>query len=149
MLRLVLDRQPRWVTLNCGVELLVAPITTAIWAMAASAPEVASLPGGAGVDVRWALQTKALARAVVRDWRGVCDEAGADLPVSPETIGALMDLATVSHEFAAAVMTPYLLLTDEKKGCAPLPTGTLAGAPDTARPATESAPTARADSTSR
>ncbi len=30
MLRLGLDRQPRWVTLNCGVELLVAPITTAI-----------------------------------------------------------------------------------------------------------------------
>lgn len=149
MLRIDLSRERRWVSLACGIELLVDPLTTAIWTMAANDAAVLALPDDAPRDLRFVQMTAATARLVVRDWRGVADLDGADLPVTDEAVGALMDLATVSHEFAAAVITPYLLMLSEKKGYAPSPTGISAGAPDIALPAMDSALTAPDENASR
>lgn len=142
MLRIDLSRERRWVSLACGIELLVDPLTTAIWTMAANDAAVLALPEDAPRDLRFVHMTAATARLIVRDWRGVADVDGVDLAVTDEAVGALMDLATVSHEFAASVITPYLLMLSEKKGYAPSPTGISVGAPDIVVPATESAQTA-------
>lgn len=143
MLRLTLNKEPRWITLNCGVEVLVAPLTTAIWSMAAAQPAVASLPADAPADLRFVHLTGAVAQIVIEDWRGVVGEDDETLPVSPEAVAALMDLTAVSHDFAAQVVTPYLLMVAEKKGFPTTRNGNSGTGPNTAETATVGAPTAR------
>jgi len=142
MLRLILNREPRWVTLTCGADLLVAPLTTAIWSMASASPAVAALPADCAADLRFCHLTAAVAQLVIEDWRGVVGEDDAPLPVTPEAVMALMDLTSVSHDFAAQVITPYLLMVAEKKGLPPSSPGTLATGRNTAETATGDAPTA-------
>lgn len=143
MLRLVINREPRWITLNCGVEVLVAPLTTAIWSMAAAQPAVASLPADAPADLRFVHLTAAVAQIVIEDWRDVIGPDDEPMAVSPAAISALMDLTSVSHDFAAQVITPYLLMVAEKKDLPTTRNGNLATGPNTAETAPVGAPTAQ------
>lgn len=142
MLRLNLAREPRWVTLPSGVEILVAPVTSLIMALARSSDAYLALPETVGRDVHYTVLASEVARLVIQDWRGVVDDEGAPMEVSETAVAALMDLNSVNAEFAAMVLTPYLLLVEEKKGFAPLPTGISAGAPITAGDAEVAAPIA-------
>lgn len=142
MLRLDLDRSRRWISLACGADLEILPVTVLVMAAARSAPSLASLPADAGAEVRFAALTIEVAKAVVVDWRNVGDADGNPLPVTADAVAALLEHTLVNRDFAAQVITPHLLWAEEKKGLAPLPNGTLAGAPDTAATAAHAAPPA-------
>jgi hypothetical protein len=71
----------------------------------------------------------------VLDWEGVGDAAGNAVPVTPEGIDALLNIWPVFEAFQTRYVAKGLILDAEKNVSAPLPTGPLAGATDTARPA--------------
>lgn len=133
MIRLNLDRQPRWIALPCGVELFVQPVTSMITAAALGGAFSRAVPAGAGQEQRFAALVCDIAALVITDWRGVASADDQPLPVTPEGITSLMDLTIVHREFGAAVVTPHLLMVDEKKGLPPSLTGSSAAtAADTA-----------------
>jgi len=148
MLRLDLATEPRWLTLEPGVEVQLAPMHHGIWlaAMASDAAIAADTDRDAqawtfviGVEV---------AQRVITDWRGLGDLAGNPLPVTPEGIAALMRRRKAFDTFYEAFLGPWMGVVEEKKDSAPLPTGTSEAAQATAAGATGSAPTAPADCTS-
>jgi hypothetical protein len=144
MLRLTIDKTRRWITLACGAELEIQPVTALIMAAARSGKAWTALPTDASAEMRYVVLVAEVAKLVVVDWRGVGDDDGNTLPVSPEAVQALMDHTLVNRDFAGQVIGPHLLMAEEKKDWAPLPNGTLAGAPDiaeTAAPLAPSAPT--------
>jgi hypothetical protein len=139
MIRLSLDRQPRWITLPCGVELYVQPVTSMITAAALTGPTSRSLAADVRQEERFAALVCDMAPLIITDWRGVAGEDDEPLPVTPEAIASLMALTTVHREFGAAVVTPHLNMVDEKKGLPPSLTGSSAAtaaatAPDAAAP---------------
>jgi hypothetical protein len=142
MIRLDLSREPRWLDLGHGVQLHVAPLTTALMAAARSDPGVVSLPEDASNETVAVAMAKALARLVVLDWDGVGDAEGAPVPVTPEGIDALLDILPLFEAFQLRYVSKGLLLEAEKNGSAPSPTGISAGATSTADPA--AAPAANA-----
>ncbi len=141
MLRLNLSRDPKWIDLGHDVRVLTLPLTSAI---------LISLRGDLSLQDAEALSppeqalrfAKAVASRVITEWEGVGDEAGRELPVSPEAASALMDVFPLYRAFEAHYIGPWLRLDSEKNVFAPLPNGTSAGAPHIARPAGESVPTA-------
>lgn len=148
MLSLRISREAEWVDLGAGVHVKAAPLTSAV--MMAVRSDLA----GAGLDLSdrdgmHVALVKAVAQRVILEWRGVGDEKGEPLPVSPAGIEALMDLHRLFAAFDAAVLAPYLLVQSEKNASAPSPNGTSEGAETTAAPATASARSARARSTGR
>jgi hypothetical protein len=143
MLRLNLDSEPRWLDLGHGVRLRVAPLTTALMVAARSDPAIEGLPATASDEARALAFAKAIARIAVSDWDGVGNADGSPVPVTPEGIDALLEVWPIFEAFQAAYVAHGLLLDAEKNACAPLPTGTSAGATATARPAAKRARTAR------
>lgn len=137
LVHLDLSREDRWTTLIAGFEILHGPVTSALMAEAGHAA-VAE-----GIEARTVEITRFLARAVIRDWRGVVDDAtGEALPVTPEAVDAVMDIWPVFRAFNDKVIDARIRIDREKKSSPTSLNTTSGSAPDTAATATESAPTA-------
>lgn len=149
MIRLNLTAEPRWVELLPGLRLHSAPVTTPIMAAARSDVALGDLDAEAPKELLAVAMAKAVARRVVLDWQGVGDAEGRPLPVTPEGIDALLDIWPVFEAFQNDVLGSQLLLEQEKNASAPSPTGTMAGATDTAQPVGKPARTAQAGRTRR
>ena len=143
MIRLELSREPRWLDLNHGVRLRLAPLTTALMAAARSDPSVAGLPEDASNETIAVVMAKAVARLAVEDWEGVGDTVGEPVSVTPEGIDALLDVFPIFEAFQLRYVSKGLLLEDEKNVSASSPSGTSAGATDTAKRAKRPARNAR------
>ena len=151
MLQLNLSHEAQWLDLGHGVEILVAPMTTAL--MMAARKEVQgqiTLPEGLDLsdedldtDGIALAMAKAVARIAIRDWKGVGDDNGFALPVSPEGIDALLDIWPIFEAFQTKYVARAMILDAEKNASPPLPIGTSAGAATTAKPARAPARTAR------
>jgi hypothetical protein len=143
MLRLDLSHAPRWLDLGHGVRLHLLPLTTALMVAARADPDVEALPDTASDEARALIFAKAIARRAILDWEGVGDAEGNPVPVSPEGIGALLEVWPIFEAFQLGYVAKGLALDQEKNVSAPSPTGTSAGATATARPARARARTAR------
>ena len=137
MLTLDLSPEPRWLDLAPGLRLQLRPLTTALMVATQRDPALQALPEETAAEERALIAAKALARRAILAWEGVGDAAGRELPVSPEAIEALLDLWPIFEAFQIAYVSKGLLLDAEKNACAPLPTGTSAGARATAPPVTD------------
>lgn len=140
MIRLDPHREPRWFDLLPGVRVRVAPLTTAVMMAARRDPDVVAAEGPA-LELA---AGKALARLTVLEWEGVGDSNGEALPVTPEAVGALLDIWDVWLAWTGKVMVTFLEMESEKNVSAPLPSGSSAGAGNTAEPAPASVTTAPA-----
>ncbi|MGX0879436.1 hypothetical protein ACSSV4_004145 [Roseovarius sp. MBR-154] len=145
MIRLNLTATPEWLPLAPGLRLLVAPLTTALMVSARADLAVEALPQDASQEDLALAMAKAVARRAVLDWEGVGDDTGNILPVSPEGIDALLEIWPVFEAFQTQYVARGLILDAEKNVSAPSPSGPSAAAKDTARPATDPAPTAPHD----
>lgn len=143
MLTLDLTNAPSWCDLIPGVRVKLRPLTTALMVAARGDPAIADLSEGSATEEAALAMAKALARRAILDWEGIGDIEGEPLPVSPAAIDALLDLWPAFEAFQSSYVAKALLLDAEKNGSSPLPTGSSAGAKATARPAPETAPTAR------
>jgi len=156
MLRLNLTNEAQWLDLGHGVEIMVAPMTTALMMAARkeaqgqiTLPEEAvsngsELPDAAFDTDEVALaMAKAVARIAIQDWKGVGDDNGFSVPVSPEGIDALLDIWPIFEAFQTKYVARAMILDAEKNASPPLPTGSSVGAATTAKPAKARARTAR------
>ncbi|MEO1961562.1 MAG: hypothetical protein ABGW82_11450 [Paracoccus sp. (in: a-proteobacteria)] len=143
MIRLNLTSEPRWLDLDPGLRLQVAPVTTAIMAAARSDIAASDMSEDLPQEALAVTMAKAVARRVILDWQGVGDAAGNPLPVTPEGIDALLDIWPVFEAFQRDCLAPHLMLDQEKNASAPSPTGSSAGATGTAKRARTPAKTAR------
>ncbi len=145
MIRLDLNAGPEWLDLGHGVRLKLLPLTTALMAAARADDTVENLPEDTPDETRAIAFAKAIARRAVIDWSGIGDEEGEPLAPTPKAIDALLDIYPLFEAFQLGYVARGLVLDQEKNASSPLPNGTLAGASDTARPASPSAtaPTAR------
>jgi hypothetical protein len=118
MLSLNLSTEPRWLDLGHGVRLLVEPLTTAIMLAARSDPTIVAAAGDAEAsasnDDLARIVAKAVARIVVKDWDGVGDEDGKPLPLTPESIDALLELWPIFEAFQTRYIAGALILDAEK-----------------------------------
>ncbi|WEF25880.1 hypothetical protein [Paracoccus sp. S3-43] len=135
MIRLELSGDPKWLDLGAGLRLHVLPVTTAIMVAARNDPAIEALPEGARQEDMALAMAKAVARRVVTGWEGVGDADGRPVPITPEGIDALLDIWPVFEAFQAHCLAPHLMLEAEKNASTLSPTGTLAGATPTAKPA--------------
>jgi hypothetical protein len=169
MLTLDLTNDPRWVELAPGVRVQLRPLTTALMVATRKDPAVAGLPEPAfdavtsdanpdletstaddvSEEERALIFAKALARRAVLAWEGVGDANGNAVDPSPPHIDALLDIWPIFEAFQLRYVSKGLLLEQEKNASAPLPTGSSAGARDTAKPVNKPAKTARRSKTSR
>ena len=143
MIRLDLNAGPEWLDLGHGVRLKLLPLTTALMAAARADEAVESLPEDTPDETRAIVFAKAIARRAVIDWAGIGDEEGEPLAPTPKAIDALLDVYPLFEAFQLGYVARGLVLDQEKNGSLPLPSGTSAGASDTARAAQEPAKTAR------
>ena len=145
LVRLDLTLSDRWTTLIAGFDVLHGPVTSAILSEAGHA----AMAAGEGdertiADLFIDQITKFIAKAVIRDWRGVVNDAtGEPLPVTPETIDAVMDVWPIFRAFNERVIDARIRIDREKKGFPPLQNGTSGAEPTIAPTATDPAPTAR------
>lgn len=151
MLRLNLTNEAQWLDLGHGVEILVAPMTTALMMAARkeaqgqiAVPEDAELSDeGFDTDAIALAMAKAVARIAIQDWKGVGDDNGFSIPVTPEGINALLDIWPIFEAFQTRYVARAMVLDTEKNASPLLPIGTSAGAATTAKPAKGRARTAR------
>ncbi|PZO63611.1 MAG: hypothetical protein DI498_13060 [Paracoccus denitrificans] len=149
MLTLDLSNEPRWHDLAPDVRVQLRPLTTALMVATRSDPDVEAVPDATSDEERALIFAKALARRAVLDWEGVGDSDGNAICPNPEAIDALLDIWPIFEAFQLVYVSKGLLLEQEKNVSAPSPTGPLAGATATARPARKPARTARRGKTSR
>ena len=142
MLTLDLSTEPRWLDLAPGLRLQLRPLTTALMVATQRDPALQALPDETAPEERALVAAKALARRAILAWEGVGDAEGKELPVTPEAVEALLDLWPIFEAFQIAYVSKGLLLEQEKNACAPLPSGTSAGATATAPPVTDPVQTA-------
>ena len=145
MLKLDLTNAPRWLDLAPGVRVRLRPLTTGLMVATRNDPAVEAMPEDMTNEDRALVFAKALARRAVLEWEGVGDEKDEPLDLSPEGVDALLDIWPIFEAFQAGYVAKALVLEQEKNDSAPSPTGTSAGAIDTARPAKARARTARRD----
>jgi hypothetical protein len=151
MLRLNLTNEAQWLDLGHGVEILVAPMTTALMMAARkeaqgqiAVPEDAELSDeGFDTDAIALAMAKAVARIAIQDWKGVGDDNGFSIPVTPEGINALLDIWPIFEAFQTRYVARAMVLDAEINASPLLPIGTSAGAATTAKPAKGRARTAR------
>jgi len=143
MLKLDLSNKPAWLDLGHGVRILLGPLTTAMMVAARNDPAIMALPEDAPDEESALAFAKALARNTLLDWEGVGDAEGNIIPVSPEAIDALLDVWPLFEAFQTDYVAKGLVLDQEKNASSPLPTGSSAGAGNTAKRAKKPAPTAR------
>lgn len=147
LVRLDLTLEDRWTTLLAGFDVLHGPVTSAILAEAGHAANAVPDEGAdkTSIEARTVAITKFIARAVIRDWRGVVDDATGDpLPVTAATIDAVMDVWPIFRAFNERIIDARIRIDREKKDLPTLQNGTSGSGPDTAPTATGSAPTAPA-----
>ena len=149
MLTLDLSNEPRWHDLAPGVRVQLRPLTTALMVATRSDPDVEAVPDATSDEARALIFAKALARRAVLAWEGVGDTEGNVIAPNPRAIDALLDIWPIFEAFQLVYVSKGLLLEQEKNVSAPSPTGPLAGATATARPARKPARTARRGKTSR
>ena len=151
MLRLNLTNEAQWLDLGHGVEILVAPMTTALMMAARkeaqgqiAVPEDAELSDeGFDTDAIALAMAKAVARIAIQDWKGVGDDNGFSIPVTPEGINALLDIWPIFEAFQTRYVARAMVLDAEKNASPLLPIGSSEGAATTAKPAKGRARTAR------
>lgn len=151
MLRLNLSHEAHWLDLGHGVEILVAPMTTALMMAARKeAQGQITIPDGPDADASdldtdgiALAMAKAVARIAIQDWKGVGDDNGFSIPVSPEGIYALLDIWPIFEAFQTRYVARAMILDAEKNASPLLPIGSSAGAATTAKPALKAAKTAR------
>lgn len=134
MIRIGVMVAPTWIDLVGTARVLVRPHSAVVKAQAMEDPALQALAEDAAA-VRSAAFIEAIARAGVLDWEGFGDAEGVPVPFDPELIGGVLALDDVRDAFLTKYVTGFLRLDAEKKGSAPLPDGTLAGAPNIAVPA--------------
>jgi hypothetical protein len=172
MLRLAIPREPYWLDLPAGVRLQVRPLTTAVMAAAQAraqqavadlaeqvqARREAALPLDGLPDLEdeaeraglaQLLLVKALARNAILAWEGVFEAEGeAPAPVTPETVGDLMEgFWVVADAFLRRYTAPIDALLAEGNASRPSLPGTSAAGAATAPsavPRTSPAPAAAA-----
>lgn len=154
MLKLDLDRTPRWVDLPQGLRLLMRPAGTAevhayrtraarLFGEMETAYKTARESGlpwdGTDLDdpssrlgLIYALTVAAAARELVTDWEGVADVAGAPLPFSSGLLPRLMNFTPIADAFFARVVAPAEAVAAEGNVSGPSPNGSTATARDTA-----------------
>lgn len=140
LVHLDLSREDRWTTLLAGFEVLHGPVTSAMLAEAGHAadPELT-------IEARTVEITRFLAKAVIRDWRGVVDDAtGEPLVVSPAAVDAVMDIWPIFRAFNDKIIDARIRIDREKKDLPASQNGTSGQGPDTAPIATDPVPTAPA-----
>lgn len=142
MLRLNLSAEPEWLDLGHSVEILAEPLSSTIFAAAQADPLVAELDEDTPRPVRALVFAKALARIAITDWNGVGNEDGAPVDPTPDLIDMLLDVKPIYDRFTELYTGKGLLLSAEKNGFAPSPTGTSAAATDSVLPAPLSATSA-------
>jgi hypothetical protein len=151
MLRLNLTHEAQWLDLGHDVEILVTPMTTALMMAARKeAQGQITLPDGTDTDdndfdtdgIALAM-AKAVARVAIQDWKGVGDDNGFSISVSPEGIDALLDIWPIFEAFQTKYVARAMILDAEKNASPPLPIGNSAGAATIAKPARKAAKTAR------
>jgi len=152
MLQLNLTNTPKWLDLDHGVRVLVAPMSTAVMIAARRDPRVAAL--GDQIDALnnddlALVMAKAVARIAITDWDGIGDAEGKPVSVTPEGVDALLEVWPLFEAFQTKYVNSGFLLDAEKNVSPPLPTGSSAGAAPTAKPARARARTARKPSTHR
>lgn len=135
MIRIGVMMAPTWVDLVGAARVLVRPHSAVVKAQALEDPALQGLAEDAAAAVRSAAFIEAIARAGVMDWEGFGDADGVPVPFEPELIGGVMALDDVREAFLTKYVSGFLRMDAEKKGSAPLPDGTLAGAPNIAVPA--------------
>ena len=139
----------RWTVLFGDFEVLHGPVTSAMMTEAGHATfteQVDGAPALMTLEARTVAITKFLARTVIRDWRGIADEATGDVPpLTPATIDAVMDIYPVFRAFNDKVIDSRVRIEREKKSLSKLPNGISATGPDTAPTATDPVPTALDD----
>ena len=134
MQRLALSPESVWVDLGRGVRVCVRPITTALIYAARKDPALADLPAGADQEQIALVMGQSIARLSIVEWDGVGNEDGEVIDPTPETISALMDIWPLCQSFMRQCVDPVFTAEAEKKGSAPSPSGSSAGAPPTATP---------------
>ncbi len=114
MIRLNMTSAPNWLTLAPGLRVQVAPLTTALMVSARADPAIETLPETATREELALAMAKAIARRAVLDWKGVGDEAGKALPISPEGIDALLEIWPIFEAFQTLYVAKGLILDAEK-----------------------------------
>ena len=142
MQRLALSPESEWVDLARGVRVCVRPITTALIYAARKDPALADLPAGTDQEQIALVMGQSIARLSIVEWDGVGNEDGEVIDPTPEAISALMDIWPLCQSFMRQCVDPVFTAETEKKESAPSPSGSSAGAPPTATPAVNPAPTA-------
>ncbi len=136
LVRLDLSREDRWTSLIAGFEILHGPVTSAMLAEAGH-----SADPDLTIEARTVQITRFLAKAVIRDWRGVVDDAtGEPLAVSPEAVDAVMDIWPIFRAFNDKVIDARIRIDREKKDLPTSQNGTSGSAPDIAPTATDPVP---------
>lgn len=144
MLRLVPQREPRWIDLpDFGVRIKLRPLTTAVLTaaraectkrMAAMQKEVEDQqragfdpdpvgPGWGNPNWRLGMMqqmlTETLIRYAAQEWEGVTDEAGAPLPINAASAQAFAEHDKAAEAFLTAALAPVDAVAAEGNGSAP------------------------------
>lgn len=147
MLRLSFTAGPVWLDLLHGVRVEVQPYGSAITAKVramlrrkalahAQAVKDGTRDAKMELDEVTALFAETVAVAAITAWEGVVDDATDEsLPVTEETVRALMSFPPILDAFQAKYIEPGLAMVAEKNGSAPSPNGTSAAAMVIAVPA--------------
>lgn len=116
MLKLTTVAEPYWLDLLPGVRIKVRPITIASMLIARDA--VSKVYRGADQEDVGARANIALVREIalrgIVEWEGVGDADGNPAPVTPETIGALLDHWPAYDEIDVRYVAPALERGTEK-----------------------------------
>ncbi len=142
MQRLNLTHDLEWIDLPRDVRVQVQPVTTALIYAARRDPAIAALPADADQELVALVMGQSIARLSIVEWDGVGNEDGEVIDPTPEAISALMDIWPLCQSFMRQCVDPVFTAETEKKESAPSPSGSSAGAPPTATPAVNPAPTA-------
>lgn len=135
---------PAWVDLAEGVRVLHRPAGSSevaaatAWARGQAADMAQRLPGFAPTEdqllsLRWGLATIALGRLCISAWEGVEGEC------TPDGVAALLSLPAMASAYLPHALGVEVALSAEGNGSAPAPSGTTAGAPNTAGDAAQPA----------
>lgn len=106
--------EPRRIEIAEGVVFVCLPMTTTVALAGASARHAwleAHPDDQEGAEVAF---TRVVAQRTIVDWTGIVDADGADLPVTPEAVSALVDLPMIYTEIKRQVVTPGLILEHRK-----------------------------------
>jgi len=128
MLKLNLKNAPYDLEVAPGVVFQVEPATTTLMLeMFADAPEREDDGGESHLNF-----AKRMARRVVLDWQGVCDENGKPVKVSDALIDAALDAYPIFTGFQKLYVNPALVLGDEGNALPASLTGTSGAGGNTA-----------------